>query len=81
MSRHKRNRGFDPFDFVMENTQITTGTLAGVGVVGKVADVLPSSSASSIISGMEPLTILPTMHAAGGVIRSMDLLKPRKRRR
>jgi len=81
MSKHKR-KGFDPFDLVMENTQISAGIMIGTGVVGKLGEQIPSSSSSAIMGGMNTMSTLPTVHATKGVFDAFnDLNKKVKRRK
>jgi hypothetical protein len=56
--------------------------MIGTGVVGKLGEQLPSSSSSAIMSGMNTMSMLPTVHAAGGVFSALrDMERKTKRRR
>jgi len=77
----KRKKGFNPVDAVISHGTLTAGTMMGVGLVGK----LPSSDSSGqIISSMDTIKIVPTIHASGIAIHSLgslqDTYKKKKRR-
>ena len=81
MSKHKR-KGFDPFDLAMENAELSAGIMIGTGVVGKLGEQIPSSSSSAIMGGMNTMSMLPTLHATGGVFSALkDMEMKAKRRR
>jgi hypothetical protein len=82
MSKHKKSKGFNPSTFAIDNAMLSAGTMIGAGMVGKIGETLPSPVSGKIMGGMEPLAMLPTVHAAGGVFQSLDYLnrKVKKRR-
>ena len=81
MNKHKR-KGFNPFDLAMENTKLSAGIMIGTGLVGKIGEQIPSSSSSAIMGGMNTMSMLPTVHAAGGVFSALrDMERKTKRRR
>ena len=78
MSRKKK----DMFGFVMENAAISAGTMASAGLVGKIGTTLPSDLSGKIGQGMEPMAMIPTLHATGGVFGQLrNLNKTVKKRR
>ena len=73
----------DVLDFVMENTAISAGTMVGAGLVGKLGTQLPSSYSNKIIGGMDTMSMIPTLHATGGVFNQLQGLNKtvKKKRR
>lgn len=72
---------FDPFDAVMEHGKLSIGTVGVVGIAGKTAQHLPSSTGSSIVKGMDTLKIVPTLHGASIGLESLRMLERKARRR
>ena len=72
MGKRKRN---DMLDFVMDNATISAGTVIAGGVVGKIGTQLPSSTGDKVMENMSMMSILPTMHATGGVFKQLKKLK------
>lgn len=78
----KKQKGFNTMNFAIDNATISVGTMAGVGMVGAVSNALPSPLSASIMKGMEPMAMIPTLHATSGVFQSLqDLNKRVKKRR
>lgn len=81
----KKKKGFDPFEAVVKHGKLTAGTIGVMGVTGRMADVMPSPQSAKIVSGMDTLKVLPTVHAAGITMGSLGMLsdveKKAKRRR
>lgn len=79
MSKRKR----DLFDFTMDNMSLNVGVVAGAGMVGKIAETMPSPVSSNIMKGMGTMSVIPTVHAVGGVfgqLQGLDrMVKKRKR--
>ena len=68
----KKHKEFNPLDFVMEHGKIQIGTMAVTGLASK----MPSSPQSGAIqSSMGTMTIIPTVHAVGGVMGSLGSLE------
>ena len=70
-----KKRKNEMFDFVMENAAINVGTVASAGVVGKIGTQLPSSTGDKVMENMSMMSIIPTMHATGGVFKQLKNLK------
>ena len=78
MSKKKK----DLFDFTMENMALNVGITAGAGVVGKLGQTLPSPVSGNIMKGMETMSVIPTIHATGGIFNQLqDLNKMTKKKR
>jgi hypothetical protein len=60
--------------FVMDNTMLNAGVMMGAGVVGKIGTSLPSPISGSVMKGMETMSILPTLHATGGIFGQLQNL-------
>lgn len=73
----------DLFDFTMENMALNAGVVAGAGVVGKLGTTLPSSVSGNIMKGTEMMSMIPTLHATGGVFNQLQGLNKivKKKRR
>lgn len=77
-----KKKKFDMFEHAMDTTMISAGSLMGTGLVGR----LPSSPIKGkVLDGMSTMSILPTMHATGGIMGGLGELermsrKARKRR-
>ena len=77
----KKNK--DIMSFTMENIALNTGIIAGAGMVSQIGKTYPSPISDKITSGMEPLTIIPTVHAMGGIFGQLNnmnnIVKKKKR--
>ena len=76
-----KKRKKDLFDNVMDTGLVGVGTMAGVGLAGKTGELLHSPSTSSIHKGMQPMALLPTMSAAGGVFGQLERLNKKVKKR
>jgi len=70
MSKRKK----DMFDFVMDNMALNIGVAAGAGIVGKTTELMPSPVSSNIMRGMGTMSIIPTVHATGGVFGQLSVM-------
>ena len=74
----KKYKSFDPFDFTMEHGALQVGTLGVVGITGKMAESMPASGAAianKITSSSGTLSLIPRIHAVGGVFSSLQGLE------
>lgn len=78
-----KKKQFNPFDMVIDNAALSAGAMLGVGMVGKIEETYPSPVSSNIMRGMEPLSMIPMIHATSGVFDSLGHLnkKVKKRKR
>ena len=70
----KRYKSFDPSKFVIEHGALQVGTLGVVGITGKMAGSMPAggaATASKITSSSSSLSLIPRIHAVGGVFSSL----------
>lgn len=81
MTKH-RQKGFNPMKFVAENTALSAGTAIGFGVTSSIVGAAPSAASANILSSMQPMSMIPLVHASGGLLRSVNELnrKPRHRK-
>jgi hypothetical protein len=77
----KKSKGFNPMNFAIDNATISMGTMAGVGMVGSIGKALPSPVSDKIIQGMEPMAMIPTLHATSGVFQSLQSLNKQVKKR
>ena len=68
----------DLFDLTMDNVTLSSGVLVGTGMVGQLGTMIPSTSSDKIIKGMEPLSMLPTLHSTGIVLGELKKLNKKK---
>lgn len=66
-----KKKSFDPFDYTIQHGKITMGTIGTIGIVGSMPH---TPQTSNIIRGMDTMKIIPTVHAAGGVFGSLNML-------
>jgi len=76
-----KKKGFNPMDAVFNTAEVGAGTMIGAGMVSKLGDTLPSPMSGAIMKGMEPMAMLPTMSAAGGVFDSLRDLNRKARKK
>jgi len=74
----KKRKKDDMFGFVMENATISAGTVAAGGLIGKIGTQLPSSTGDKVMEGMGTMSIIPTMHATGGIFKQLKKMKKLK---
>jgi hypothetical protein len=77
----KKSKGFNPMNFAIDNATINAGTMVGVGMVGKIGESMPSPLSGKIMQGMEPMAMIPTLHATGGVFQSLQSLNKQVKKR
>jgi len=71
----KKKYGFDPLDFTLKQGQLTMGTQLSIGAVGMIGSKFPGATSSKISAGMNTMSLLPTIHATGGVFQSLRMLE------
>ena len=67
----KKSKDFDPLGFTLEHGALQMGTL---GVTSMVHRMPSSPSSNRITGGMEHISLIPRVHAVGGVFSSLDSL-------
>jgi hypothetical protein len=77
MSKKKSN---DMLGFVMDNAALNIGVMGSASLVGAMPD---NPMKASILKGMETMTIIPTLHATGGIFNQLQNLNSnvKKKRR
>ena len=78
MSKKKK----DLFDNVIDTGLVGIGTTTTIGMTSKLNQMYPNPVSGKINKSMQPMTILPTMSATGGVFGQLQNLdkKVKKRR-
>lgn len=75
----RKRKGFNPVDYTFDNAMLSAGIMGSSYLVGSMPD---TPMKGKVMKGMEPLGVLPTVHAAGGVFQMLgDLERKGKRRR
>lgn len=71
----KKKKTYDPFQHTMETGMLSVGTIGVTGIAAKTSQILPSPVSGKVLSGMETMSIIPTMHATGGVFMGLQDLE------
>jgi hypothetical protein len=68
MAKKKNN---DMLGFVMDNATLNVGVMGSASLVGAMPD---NPMKASILKGMEPMSMIPMLHATGGVFGQLQNL-------